>query len=202
MDNTDTTNANEFEYETAASLSDIDWRKLGEALRENATEAFGATMPPLDSAYTFLLDNPECFGYEEWPADMPQTAPEELQRAYGMVTEPSSEYWRGLSTASESDAPEVNYLRLSLSDIEELLTLNSLFDNMLVNAANVPTEIQSLVHTAWYITEEKIREATGYCSSQATLKEIHRPQAAPFTCQCCRYFNSIRHRVERIRRYL
>lgn len=183
--------------------------------------------PTIDQAYMFLLDNPECFGYEEWPADMPQAAPEELRRAYETVTEPLSNaedipahLWphdgklivvdgdqlraldgKKLPEISESDAPEVNEFRLSLSDIADLNELNCYFDDLPVDTSTVP-EVAALASVAWYITEEKIREATGYCSSQATLKEIHRPQAAPFTCQCCRYFNSIRHRVERIRRYL
>lgn len=64
----------------------LDWAMLGRELRASAGDAHEGNTPSLDFAYSFLLDNPECFGYEEWPADMPAVAPEELQRTYGMVT--------------------------------------------------------------------------------------------------------------------
>lgn len=42
---------------TAANL---DWTKLGAALRASALDAHGY-LPSIDIAYAFLLDNPECF---------------------------------------------------------------------------------------------------------------------------------------------
>ena len=38
--------------------------------------------PHVDVAYSFLLENPECFGFEEWAADMPREANIELIASY------------------------------------------------------------------------------------------------------------------------
>lgn len=45
----------------------LDWTKLGQALRESALDAHGGVLPPLQFAYSFLLDNPECFLPENPP---------------------------------------------------------------------------------------------------------------------------------------
>ncbi len=70
---------------TVATARELDFFALGKELRESADDAHEGETPSLDLAYSFLTDNPECFGYEEWPSDMPETAPEELQRSYGFV---------------------------------------------------------------------------------------------------------------------
>lgn len=63
----------------------IDWTTLGQQLRESAKDAHGE-LPAVHVAYSFLLDNPECFiadGLgEEWPANMPQEPNIELIAAY------------------------------------------------------------------------------------------------------------------------
>jgi hypothetical protein len=64
---------------------DLDFTELGRELRASADDAHEGDTPSIDLAYSFLLDNPECFGYDGWPEGMPETAPEELQRAYGFV---------------------------------------------------------------------------------------------------------------------
>ena len=64
-------------------------------------------------------------------------------------------------------------------------------------------EVDALLSVAWYITEEFIRYNTGKCSSTATRKDEHEPEAAaPFTCQCCRYFHSLTGRTNHLRRFL
>ena len=66
----------------------LDWSKLGEALRCSAEDAFGPLEhPSIGDAYQFLVENPECFGQEEWPADMPEFPPIELVTAYYRVGE-------------------------------------------------------------------------------------------------------------------
>jgi hypothetical protein len=75
----------------------LDWTALGEALRESALDAHDGVLPPLQFAYSFLLDNPECFLHvmpmevamsavfqadPEWPDDMPQEPNIELIAAY------------------------------------------------------------------------------------------------------------------------
>jgi hypothetical protein len=66
-------------------VNELDWAKLGRELRAGADEAHENDTPSLDIAWDFLLENPECFGYDQWPSNMPKYAPEALQRAYGMV---------------------------------------------------------------------------------------------------------------------
>jgi hypothetical protein len=58
------------------------WWKLGKELRESAMDAHDGDVPAVGIAYGFLLDNPECFGFEEWPENMPQSAPESLTWTY------------------------------------------------------------------------------------------------------------------------
>lgn len=62
----------------------LNWTQLGRELRQAADDAHGGHehAPNIDIAYLFLLENPECFGYEEWPSDMPQQANIELIYAY------------------------------------------------------------------------------------------------------------------------
>jgi hypothetical protein len=61
----------------------LDWTALGHELRKTAADVHAPEdMPDADFAYQFLLDNPECFGCEEWPEDMPQEANIELIAAY------------------------------------------------------------------------------------------------------------------------
>lgn len=57
---------------------ELDWAKLGTELRQAALDAHDGDLPQVEIAYSFLLDNPECFAnsagvpVEEWPAAMPQ----------------------------------------------------------------------------------------------------------------------------------
>jgi hypothetical protein len=67
-------------------MPNLNWTKIGEALRESALDAHQGGLPPLQDAYSFLLENPACFiGVEEWPADMPAEPPVELMAAYYQV---------------------------------------------------------------------------------------------------------------------
>jgi hypothetical protein len=93
-------------------------------------------------------------------------------------------------------------MKLSASELADILTLNEYFDDPPTNFANVP-ECEALVAAAWYVTESALRHETGKCSSQHTRKDQHEPEtAAPFTCQCCRYFKQIESRSKRILRSL
>jgi hypothetical protein len=71
-----------------SSQTNMDWAKLGRALRESADDAHDGRTPDITIAYSFLLENPECFVLDEncedqeWPADMPQVPPMELIAAY------------------------------------------------------------------------------------------------------------------------
>ena len=77
------------------------------------------------------------------------------------------------------------------SGIAEVRELNDWLDDPQGDTANVP-EAQALIAAAWYATESFIRRETGFCSSQHTRKDEHEPEtAAPFTCQCCRFFHHI-----------
>ena len=62
----------------------LDWHALGRALRQSALDAHDGILPPVEYAYAFMLDNPECFIGEdqEWPADMPGNPNIELIYAY------------------------------------------------------------------------------------------------------------------------
>ena len=60
----------------------MDWTKLGWELRESALDAHDGELPSINIAYSFLLENPECFGREDWPEDMPQEPNIELIAAY------------------------------------------------------------------------------------------------------------------------
>lgn len=60
----------------------LDWTRLGTELRASALDAHNGELPPIGISYTFLLDNPECFGREEWPADMPGEPTVQLIAAY------------------------------------------------------------------------------------------------------------------------
>ena len=53
------------------TTSELNWTKLGHELRVAALDAHEGELPIVDEAYKFLLSNPECFGYEEWPANIP-----------------------------------------------------------------------------------------------------------------------------------
>lgn len=68
------------------SLTTIDWTLLGKELRIAALDAHEGELPSIDLAYSFLMENPECFsgGFEEegWPAGMPPGPNEELCAAY------------------------------------------------------------------------------------------------------------------------
>jgi hypothetical protein len=61
----------------------INWTRLGRELRQSAMDAHGREhFPSVNVAYAFLMENPECFGYDEWPADMPAEPNIELIAAY------------------------------------------------------------------------------------------------------------------------
>lgn len=65
------------------TVKQLDWTWIGAALRESAMSAHDDVLPSLDIAYSFLLDNPECFtDSDEWPADMPTEPNIELIAAY------------------------------------------------------------------------------------------------------------------------
>lgn len=58
------------------------WFDLGRELRVSADGAHERKTPDVQIAYSFLCDNPECFGFEKWPEDMPNEAPIELIAGY------------------------------------------------------------------------------------------------------------------------
>jgi hypothetical protein len=71
------------------AILNLDWKALGKALRQSADDAHEGDTPSVDLAYSFLLDNPECFKQtdengdcEDWPEGMPQEPPVELVAAY------------------------------------------------------------------------------------------------------------------------
>jgi hypothetical protein len=74
------------ELKTVWSANVLNWHALGLKLRVSAESAHGLNvggeMPNVALAYSFLLDNPECFGFEEWPADMPGEPNVDLACAY------------------------------------------------------------------------------------------------------------------------
>jgi hypothetical protein len=64
-------------------LTFVSWTKLGAELRASSNDMSGTNpIPSVDTAYAFLLENPECFGFEEWPQDMPGEPNIELIWAY------------------------------------------------------------------------------------------------------------------------
>ena len=72
---------------TKQRAADLDWSAMGRHLRTSALDAHEGQLPPVDIAYSFLLDNWEIFCNEddeswEWPADMPQKPNIELIAAY------------------------------------------------------------------------------------------------------------------------
>jgi hypothetical protein len=60
----------------------FDWTRLGAELRASALDAHDGNLPPVEMSYDFLMANPECFGFEEWPADLPAEPNIELVAAY------------------------------------------------------------------------------------------------------------------------
>lgn len=88
------------------TLQEIDWTELGTRLRESADDAHDGQTPSIDIAYSFLLDNAELFGgADEWPAGMPQEAPEDLYRAYRRLRERTPTALSELSTTAKQDRP-------------------------------------------------------------------------------------------------
>lgn len=73
----------------------FDWSALGKLARESVDDADLRLTDdpnetrPLDvrEAYSFLCDNPECFGFEDWPADLPQEPNIKFIAAYYRVGE-------------------------------------------------------------------------------------------------------------------
>jgi hypothetical protein len=63
----------------------LDWQELGAEARTAALDAHDGKLPPADYAFAFVLENPECFGQDEWPAEMPPEAPIEFIAAYYRV---------------------------------------------------------------------------------------------------------------------
>ncbi len=61
---------------------ELNWTKLGADLRRSADDAHNDETPGFEIAYAFMLENPECFGFQDWPADMPALPPLELIAAY------------------------------------------------------------------------------------------------------------------------
>jgi hypothetical protein len=69
----------------------LNWSALGAELRGAAIDAMGADhLPSVETAYDFLLANPECFGREEWPAGMPDAPGIALIAAYYAFDEPAA----------------------------------------------------------------------------------------------------------------
>lgn len=69
-------------------MADLNWSELGKAARISADDAHEGETPTVDVAYSFLLDNPECFNDSyEWPADMPVQPNIEFIAAYYRVGE-------------------------------------------------------------------------------------------------------------------
>ena len=66
------------------SQAALDWTLLGHELRLNDQDAHGDNLLGVMDAYSFLLDNPECFtgGQNGWPEDMPQEPNLELIIGY------------------------------------------------------------------------------------------------------------------------
>lgn len=92
---------------------------------------------------------------------------------------------------------------LNAGDIAVLNELNDYLDDPPVAPWELVPEVEKLLTAAWWITEDTIRENTGKCSSTHTRKDEHAPEtAAPFTCQCCRYFHQISLRAKALRRHL
>ena len=61
----------------------MNWTALGKELKASALDAHDGQLPHIDIAYSFLLDNAECFSdSDEWPADMPQEPNIEIIAAY------------------------------------------------------------------------------------------------------------------------
>ena len=58
-------------------VESLDWPALGRTLH-----AAGDIFPPVAIAYEFLLDNPDRFGHDQWPDNMPANPPAELIAAY------------------------------------------------------------------------------------------------------------------------
>jgi hypothetical protein len=98
---------------TVADFTEValNWTRLGALARQSALDAHNGELPPVDVAYSFMCDNPDCFlepvshadscdvtstdltyGGEcpvckkpneyEWPADMPKDPPPDFVTAY------------------------------------------------------------------------------------------------------------------------
>ena len=67
--------------------SNLNWSKIGTALRESALEAHEGGLPPLKIAYEFLLEQDDWCVDGEWldTADLPEEPPAELMAAYYCV---------------------------------------------------------------------------------------------------------------------
>lgn len=88
----------------------LDWKELGIALRQAADDAHDSKTPPVTLSYQFLLDNPECFGREQWPAGMPQEPNIELIAAYHSVAAAGCANCGSLNLTTHNDSsPEVGY---------------------------------------------------------------------------------------------
>ena len=83
-------------------LADIDWSQLGSDLRMSATDAHDGQTPEVNIAYSFMLDNPECFLGDSsafslewvfWPKDMPTEPPAALVATYYRITLRHAELW-------------------------------------------------------------------------------------------------------------
>ena len=98
----------------------LNWRDLGHQLRQSALDAHNGTLPPVTVAYFFLLDNPECFGVEEWPDTMPRDPNIELIAAYynafDDLTLPAVSPSSGLAAACAPVAPDGGGAQSPLDD--------------------------------------------------------------------------------------
>ena len=62
--------------------NDLNWLTLGIEMAESAMDAHEGYLPNFTIGYDFMLENPECFGREEWPGDMPKDAPVAFRIGY------------------------------------------------------------------------------------------------------------------------
>ena len=65
-----------------SAFCDQDWRQFGQLLRESTLDAFDGELIDSDAAYEYLLENPESFGREDWPKNMPTRPPRALVDGY------------------------------------------------------------------------------------------------------------------------
>jgi hypothetical protein len=95
----------------------MDWFNLGRELRQSADSAHEGDTPAVQLAYDFLRDNPECFGFDEWPEPLPVHPPADLVLAYfGDEISRCNEEIAQCESAIRSGHPETAGACLGLAD--------------------------------------------------------------------------------------